>query len=130
MTPPGGGDVSPLEQLGQYCLWCKNPIVSSSPKRRWCSKRCRQTAWRSRCLARVTRDNLVSSVARGGDSNLIGRKSIKFVNWLFGLLGAAQNDTLDDMFPGSGIVTRCWNEFCRLGTEASLPSPGDIHDEA
>lgn len=58
-------------------------------------------------------DALVAAVARGGDSDLIGRKPVKFCAWLFELLGAAPGDDFDDVFPGSGVVSRCWNEFCR-----------------
>lgn len=58
-------------------------------------------------------DCLVAAVARGGDSDLIGRKPLEFIAWLFQLLGAAPRDTLLDLFPGSGIVGRCWDEFCR-----------------
>jgi len=60
-------------------------------------------------------DALVAAVARGGDSQLVGRKPIRFVAWLFELLGAAPSDEFHDLFPGSGIVGRCWEEFCRSG---------------
>ena len=58
-------------------------------------------------------DALYASVARGGDSNLIGRKPIKFIFWVFALLGAAENDVLDDLYPGSGVIKRCWEEYRR-----------------
>lgn len=64
------------------------------------------------------RDALVAAVARGGDSDLMGRKPLKFVAWLFDLLGAQPQDSLDDLFPGSGVVGRCWDEFRR-------PAPAD-----
>ena len=60
-------------------------------------------------------DGLVCAVARGGDSKLIGRKPIKFVNWVFGLLGAEPCDVLDDLFPGSGIVDSCWKQLKGMG---------------
>jgi hypothetical protein len=56
------------------------------------------------------RDCLVASAARGG-GDLPGRKPLRFVLWLFELLGAAPNDSLDDRYPGTGIVGRCWDEF-------------------
>lgn len=65
------------------------------------------------------RDALYAAVARGGDSDLIGRKPIAFCAWLFALLGAEPHDSFDDLFPGSGMVGRCWAEFCRLGTVAT-----------
>lgn len=60
------------------------------------------------------RDALYAAVARGGGSDLIGRKPIAFCAWLFALLGAEPKDSFEDLFPGSGMVGRCWEEFCRL----------------
>lgn len=217
-STPGMGDVSPgaAGVLERQCRWCRHPIEATQEK--WCSKRCRQTAWRWRKLAVVeglgdtpkriayadppfpglsrkyygdqptfagevdhrrlveqlstfdgwalstsqealsdvlslcprgvevcpwvkthhhppargianiheyvlvvparrrkpgVPDALVCAVARGGDSDLIGRKPLKFISWLFQLLGALPVDSLDDKFPGSGIVGRCWDEFRR-----------------
>lgn len=56
-------------------------------------------------------DALVCAVAKGGDSDLMGRKPLAFVAWLFRLLGALPVDMFDDKFPGSGIVGRCWSEY-------------------
>jgi len=68
-------------------------------------------------------DALVCPVARGGDSNLIGRKPLKYIAWLFQLLGATPADSLDDRFPGSNVVGRCWSEFRR--SAPSLTPRGD-----
>jgi len=62
------------------------------------------------------RDWLSAMPARGGGS-LPGRKPIRFCLWLFELLGMAPGDELDDLFPGTGVVGKCWR--------ASSPSPGD-----
>lgn len=40
-----------------------------------------------------------------------GAKPAAFCDWLFRLLGAAQGDTLDDLYPGSGGVGRAWDLF-------------------
>jgi len=40
-----------------------------------------------------------------------GQKPVKFVRWMFGLLGAEPTDELDDLFPGSGVVGREWKLF-------------------
>lgn len=48
---------------------------------------------------------------RGRD--LVGRKPPAFNAWLFALLGMQAGDELDDMFPGTGQVGRCWVESCR-----------------
>jgi hypothetical protein len=42
---------------------------------------------------------------------VIGAKPAAFCRWIFTLLGAAPGDTLDDLFPGSGAVTRAWATF-------------------
>lgn len=49
---------------------------------------------------------------------LVGSKPPAFCEWVFDLLGAGAHpdDTLDDLFPGSGIVARSWR--LRLGLEA------------
>lgn len=39
---------------------------------------------------------------------LVGMKPAAFCEWMFRLLGAAQGDTLVDLYPGSGAVTRAW----------------------
>jgi len=43
---------------------------------------------------------------------LAGAKPLTFCHWIFNLLGAdAKDDTLDDLFPGTGIVTIAWNQW-------------------
>ncbi len=42
---------------------------------------------------------------------VIGTKPAAFCRWLFDLLGAAPGDTLDDLFPGSGAITRAWTAY-------------------
>ena len=67
------------------------------------------------------RDWLAAQPARfGGD--LMGRKPIAFAAWLFDALGAAPGDTLADLFPGSGVISRAWAELSRRTSEAS----GDV----
>lgn len=44
-------------------------------------------------------------------SRVIGAKPAAFCRWVFGLLGAEPGDTLDDLFPGSGVVTRAWAAY-------------------
>ena len=39
---------------------------------------------------------------------MIGAKHAAVCRWIFTLLGAAPGDTLDDLFPGSGAVSRAW----------------------
>ncbi len=62
------------------------------------------------------RDWLRAQPARGWGS-LIGRKPVAFCAWLFDCLGMVPGDTLVDLFPGTGAVTRAWAELSsRTGT--------------
>jgi hypothetical protein len=40
-----------------------------------------------------------------------GAKPEGFCRWVFDLLGAAPDDEFDDLFPGSGAVSRAWDAF-------------------
>jgi hypothetical protein len=42
---------------------------------------------------------------------LTGAKPIIFCYWLFDLLQMQPTDEFDDLFPGTGIVTKCWEEY-------------------
>jgi hypothetical protein len=52
-----------------------------------------------------------------------GTKPPAVCRWIFDLLGAAPGDSLDDLFPGSGAVTRAWAIF----TGRADPSRADPH---
>ena len=59
----------------------------------------------------------------------IGMKPPAFCTWVFKLLGALPGDSLDDLFPGSGIVTRCWLDYTRDPSTGSIHDPPGPHDE-
>ena len=67
-----------------------------------------------RARSAVSEDQVADSLictprARTTDpGRVIGAKPPQFVTWVLGLLGARANDQLDDLFPGSGMVTRVW----------------------
>ncbi|MFW9991936.1 MAG: hypothetical protein ACFFD4_07730 [Candidatus Odinarchaeota archaeon] len=42
---------------------------------------------------------------------VVGAKPPKFCFWLFNLLGMEPEDEFYDLFPGTGIVTECWNNW-------------------
>ncbi len=42
---------------------------------------------------------------------LVGVKPKVFCYWLFELLGMRQDDEFIDLYPGSGMVTQCWQEW-------------------
>jgi hypothetical protein len=50
---------------------------------------------------------------------LCGAKPEGFCIWLIELLGLEPTDTLDDLFPGTGIVRREWEKFQAKSTEPS-----------
>lgn len=72
-----------------------------------------------RALQPGKRDWLATQPARRGGT-LIGRKPEAFCVWLFELLGMLPGDSLDDLFPGSGIVGRAWAEVCRVPRSLQL----------
>ncbi|MGZ4619815.1 MAG: hypothetical protein ACXV3F_14155 [Frankiaceae bacterium] len=51
---------------------------------------------------------------------VIGAKPAAVCRWIFTLLGAGPGDTLDDLFPGSGAVSRAWAAY--TGQEPSSPA--------
>jgi len=58
----------------------------------------------------TVRDAYRCSVATGG--GMPGAKPLGFCRWVFALLGARPGDDLDDLFPGSGAVSRAWAQWC------------------
>jgi hypothetical protein len=54
-------------------------------------------------------------------SDIIGQKPRRFCRWVFELLGALPGDTLDDIFPGSGVVTCAWQEWVGEFKTEQLP---------
>jgi hypothetical protein len=45
------------------------------------------------------------------DGYVIGQKPEAFCLWVFAWLGAQPEDSLDDLFPGSGNVARAWDRW-------------------
>lgn len=67
------------------------------------------------------RDWLRAMPARLGGT-LPGRKPIAFCAWLFDVLGMLPGDTLIDMFPGTGIVSRAWRELSSRTSSTTVSS--------
>lgn len=59
--------------------------------------------------------------------SVIGMKPPKMLRWVFGLLGAMPGDSLDDLYPGSGMVGRAWAGWTSAVAtrDASGPGRGD-----
>jgi len=56
---------------------------------------------------------------------VVGAKPPAVCRWIFTLLGAGPHDTLDDLFPGSGAVSRAWAGFTRT-PDPSHPAVRDV----
>ncbi len=108
----------------RIAAWCKPHGVSSKT-------RGAHNAWEPIIYkpARLRRpgfpDFLTALPARGGGT-LPGRKPLAFCAFLFRLLGASPVDTLDDVFPGTGIIGRAFAELKRrpsFSTRCDTSSP-------
>jgi hypothetical protein len=126
-------DILPLcPATARVCAWVK-PIGASS------NTYGIHNTWEpvivvaGRSLRPGKRDWLAAQPARKG-GELPGRKPLAFCAWLFDLLGLQPGDTLDDLFPGTGIVTRAWLEVSRRGVaDAGQGDDGgrmSVHDAA
>lgn len=106
------------------CPWVKPTGVSADgygPQNRWEPL----IVVPARKLRPGFRDWLRAHPARHGGT-LIGRKPIAFCAWLFQCLGMRPGDELIDMFPGTGIVGRAWDELSRSAVDdASSLQRGD-----
>lgn len=81
--------------------------------------------WPGRNVQPGFRNWLSAMPARGG-GDLIGRKPLKFIHFLFKALGMQPGDQFDDLFPGSGIVGRTWREVSSAhAVDASTPATSD-----
>jgi hypothetical protein len=52
-----------------------------------------------------------AGVRRTDPRRVIGAKPAAFARWMFDLLGAQTQDSLDDLYPGSGGIGRAWDVF-------------------
>ena len=104
----------PAATYGAHCTW-EPVIVVGGRKRR-----------------PGVRDWLLAQPARH-EGNLPGRKPIAFCAWLVQLLGMVPGDHLVDLYPGTGIVGRAWQELssrssatpAELGCSSVARAPGD-----
>lgn len=78
---------------------------------------------------RTVRDFISASMAlRKGFQ---GAKPDAFSWWIFDFIGAEADDEFHDLFPGSGAVSRAWEEWKRAATELPLfgraiEAPGSV----
>jgi hypothetical protein len=77
-------------------------------------------AWEPVLFVPLKRDRYVDTVRDWVISNItlkkgvVGAKPTDFCFWLFELLGAGEQDELDDLFPGTGIVSKCWQSYIEM----------------
>lgn len=57
------------------------------------------------------RDYMVAPIAM--QTGFFGAKSLQFCFWIFEILNARPGDDFVDLFPGSGAVSRAWDEWQR-----------------
>lgn len=106
--------------------WCKPnapPFQQPWPRRSWEPVIC--------VPARADRDSVSSYyVESRPPSGFCGRgftgsKPLGFCEWLIRCLGADPDvDTLDDLFPGTGVMGRAWEKFQTQLQIPTAPAPG------
>jgi hypothetical protein len=84
--------------------------------------------------APTVRDYISEPIRLGPDEDgarVPGAKPKAVCFWIFDVIGASPTDDLDDIFPGSGAVTRAWQQWCRqpriptMETAAVFSGPAD-----
>ena len=76
-------------------------------------------AWEAILFKALPRNREIKTVRDWVSANitlkkgLVGAKPTDFCYWLFELLGARENDEFYDLYPGTGIVTKCWQSWCK-----------------
>jgi hypothetical protein len=72
--------------------------------------------------------NVLACGTAGNTGKFIGAKPPAFTRWMLALLGAEPEDTIDDLFPGSGAVGRAieaWRRQPELYARRSQDGHGD-----
>jgi hypothetical protein len=104
-----------LERLSAYDGWALCTGAWMLPDVvRLCPKGTRVLVWRKDVMWKpgVSADSIYTPPVFekfGGKS--IGIKPYPYCAWIFEALGARADDTLDDLFPGSGAVGRAWTQW-------------------
>ncbi len=60
-------------------------------------------------------------IGQAQHDGITGQKTTAFAVWMFQCLGAEQGDTLDDLYPGTGVVGRAFDGFSQQLTMAPFP---------
>lgn len=104
----------------RICAWCRtnDPPFTPNPVRSWepvivSPARTEEVTARSFLI-----DHAPSGFLQRG---LTGAKTQAFCDWVLRCMGARQHDTLDDLFPGTGIMGETFSTF---RAQLTLPSAG------
>lgn len=95
--------------------WCKSDAMPYPPNpwASWEPVICQP----ARTAGAVVRSYFVGPAPPRGfaapDGWLVGSKTAAFCEWVIRCLGAEPEDTLDDLFPGTGIMARPWDNWQR-----------------
>jgi len=65
------------------------------------------------CAPSRVRDGIACAVPAWPKKEIPGQKPAEFIRWTIELLGAQPGDTIDDLFPGSGAVSRVIDNWQR-----------------
>lgn len=66
-----------------------------------------------------TRDWIAANMTM--EKGLMGAKPIKVCYWLFEVIGAQTGDEFTDLYPGTGIVSRAWENWIKAPSYSGLP---------
>lgn len=97
-------DVRVLSWVKPFCSFKKNVTLAYS----WEPVILRGGRKRS-AKEPTVKDHLIESITL--KKGLAGAKPIRFCYWIFDCLGAKPGDQLDDLFPGTGIVSSSWENY-------------------
>lgn len=103
--------------------WCKPDAVPfHGPWQSWEPVICRPARPERAKLRSYYEGN---APARGfcGERSFTGSKPEGFCEWVIRCLGADPADELDDLFPGTGVMSRTWESFRRQQPLWTPPNP-------
>ena len=104
----------------RVCAWCRtnDPPFTPNPVRSW-----EPVLLKPARIGRVTARTFLIDNAPSGflQRGLTGSKTAAFCDWVLRCIGADTDDTLDDLYPGTGIMGEV---FASFRSQLTLPSSG------
>lgn len=95
-------------RVGVWVCGSRPRTTDLRPRRAWeavlyCPARRVPGVWPDDVFVHTSRPRMTDA------QRVIGAKPAAVISWVFGLIGARAGDELDDLFPGSGGVSRAWH---------------------